>query len=158
MKCKNCGKNHDLTICFVYHSPEAKTLLDANRRFIEEMDPAMNIQWLIADNTPEGRKATQHRQEGSVIIVPGAEMPMDKPAYARRSYHHARGLNKLLPYIQTRYALVPLAFSKIQPHAGAMRDYVPADSDCGIAEHHVRPCHHLVRHINGKVVRVRKLL
>mgnify|MGYP001597132259 CR=1 FL=1 len=106
MKCKNCGKNHDLTICFVYHSPEAKALLDANRRFIEEMDPAMNIQWLIADNTPEGRKATQHRQEGSVIIVPGAEMPMDKPAYARRSYHHARGLNKLLPYIQTRYALV----------------------------------------------------
>ena len=106
MKCKNCGKNHDLTICFVYHSPEAKALLDTNRKFIEEMDPAMNIRWLIADNTPEGRKTAECRQERSATIVSGAEMPMDKPAYARRSYHHAMGLNRLVPYIRTRYLLV----------------------------------------------------
>lgn len=94
--------SNGLTICMVYHSPEARALLDMNIAFTARMNPGSDIRWLVADNSPNAPHET--RTEGSMTIIKGAPVPVDAPLPL--SYHHAAGINLLLPFISTRYALI----------------------------------------------------
>lgn len=94
----------DLTICSVYHSHEAKRLLELNYDFVQNMNPRANIRWIVADNTPpdfpEKLGATK-----KFIIVPGADDVEDVPTWAWGSYRHARALAHTIGNITTRFAL-----------------------------------------------------
>ena len=94
---------NSLTICAVYHSPETRALLDMNVAFVRRMNPGSDIRWLVSDNSPNATR--EMRTEGLVTIIKGAAAPADVPAWARGSYHHAAGLNLLMPYITTRFVL-----------------------------------------------------
>ena len=62
--------NYDITICSVYHSLEAKRLLELNYKFVKICNPDVAIRWIVADNTPSGFLEKLNPQQ--FIVVPGA--------------------------------------------------------------------------------------
>lgn len=94
-------KEKELTICFVYHSTDTKRLMELNMWFIRRMNPDIECAWVVTDNS---LGAVPYNQEG-ITVVPGSERPKKVPSWVKGSYHHAAGMNKQLPFIQTRYAL-----------------------------------------------------
>ena len=100
---KEQDTTRDLTICAVYHSPETHALLEANIALTARMNPDSAICWLVADNSPDAPWET--RVKGLATFIKGAPVPIGIPSWAKGSYHHAAGLNLLLPHIRTRYVL-----------------------------------------------------
>jgi len=95
--------NSDLTILSVYHSRESRELLFINGELTKKLNPGINIQWLVADSTPDGLSDTAER---GFTVIRGAEKHNFLPKWIRPSFQHAESLNLLLPRIRTRFALV----------------------------------------------------
>jgi hypothetical protein len=87
----------DLTLCSVsFHSSQH---LAANYELTRQING--DVRWLIAQNGPA-------EELPSFTVVPGAVAPtriaQGNQNIKIASYHHALGLNALLPHIRTRYA------------------------------------------------------
>ncbi len=93
----------DLTICSVYHSSEAKRLLELNYDVVKKMNPGVPIHWLVADNTPEG--FTDTIDEHKFTVVPGAQGVRPVADWIVGSYRHSEAINSSLSHITTRFAL-----------------------------------------------------
>ena len=96
-------QNLDITICSVYHSLEAKRLLELNYDLVQKMNPNIQIQWIVADNTPKG--FTDKINENKFTIVPGADGFQPVPDWLIGSYHHSEAINNSLKHITTRFAV-----------------------------------------------------
>ena len=96
-------QNLDITICSVYHSLEAKRLLELNYDLVKKMNPDVQIHWIVADNTPKG--FTDKINENKFTIVPGADGFRPVPDWLIGSYHHSEAINNSLKHIATRFAI-----------------------------------------------------
>lgn len=95
--------NEGITICSVYHSLEAKRLLEVNYEFVTQRNPDMKIRWVVADNTPPDFSSKIDPYK--FIIVPGASEINSLLPWMWGSYRHARALKNTIPRITTRFAL-----------------------------------------------------
>jgi glycosyltransferase involved in cell wall biosynthesis len=93
-----------LTICSAYHAAESKRLLELNRETAERLNPGVSFYWLAADNTPAGFRDTADKSKFAVSR--GAASDHSVPRWVRGSVQYAAGLNTLVPYITTRFALI----------------------------------------------------
>lgn len=93
----------ELTICSVYHSLEAKRLLELNYEWTKKMNPGKELRWVVADNTPEGY--TEKIDPVTFIVMPGANHKESVPSWLVGSYHHSQAIAQSLPAIKTRFAL-----------------------------------------------------
>lgn len=92
-----------LTICSVYHSLEAKRLLELNYDLVKARNPEMSIRWVVADNTPSDFSEKIDSQK--FIVVPGAGEINGLLPWMWGSYRHSRALKNTLSHITTRFAL-----------------------------------------------------
>lgn len=95
--------HHDITICSVYHSLEAKRLLELNYEFVTQRNPGMKIRWVVAENTPPDFFPKIDPQQ--FIIVPGAGEINGLLPWMWGSYRHSRALKNTLSRVTTRFAL-----------------------------------------------------
>lgn len=96
-----------LTICSVFHSPRSQQLLECNYDLVEKLNPGIKISWLVADNSPPG--STETLDPKKFRVIPGvqrAEMPPLLVAHSVGSFQHAMAINKQLPLVTTRFALI----------------------------------------------------
>lgn len=100
------GKNlkNRLTISSVYHSSATRDLLKFNLALTKELNPGIDFNWVVADNSL-GTVPGLDPQLGFTVI-PGARRIKNVPSWARGSYHHAAGIHKTIPHLKTRFALV----------------------------------------------------
>ena len=96
-------QDSDITICSVYHSLQAKRLLELNYDLVKKMNPDAQIHWIVADNTPKG--FADKINESKFTIVPGADGFRPVPDWLVGSYHHSEAVNNSLKHITTRFAL-----------------------------------------------------
>ncbi|MDP3770307.1 MAG: hypothetical protein U1A25_03210 [Candidatus Sungbacteria bacterium] len=96
-------EKQELTICSVYHSLEAKRLLELNYDWVKKMNPGKELRWVVADNTPKNFTGKIDSQR--FIVVPGADHKESVPPWLVGSYHHSQAIAKSLPAITTRFAL-----------------------------------------------------
>lgn len=97
------NSNQDITICSVYHSLEAKRLLELNYDFVKKRNPDSNIHWVVADNTPPD--FSEELDPRKFTIVPGAGEINGLLPWMWGSYRHSRALKNTIPHITTRFAL-----------------------------------------------------
>lgn len=100
----NGNNERDLTISSVYHSAATKELLEFNLLLTKKINPGVNFDWVVADNSLGNVSAPN--QDSGFITVPGADRVKNVPFWARGSYHHAAGIHKTLEHMKTRFALV----------------------------------------------------
>lgn len=98
-------QNPELTILSVFHSPHSARFLELNEEFARAKNSSKNWVWLVADNAPEEGMVRLDPQKFTVIEGL-RKRPEAFSQGMRGSYHHAAALNKLLPYIKTRFALI----------------------------------------------------
>lgn len=90
----------EITVCSVYHSPTTKVLVDFNYEFVKKQNQDVMIRSLVADNSPIPLK-----NDKLYAVIKGVEFPTDVRSFYGAPYHHGRAINKLLPYIKTRFVL-----------------------------------------------------
>lgn len=90
----------DLTICTVNF--KSRDYLEVNNELIKKLNPDLNIKWSICDNSPVPEVFSFDAQ-----ILPAVQYDQNIPNsfVNKHSYHHAAGLDSLIPHIKTRYVL-----------------------------------------------------
>jgi hypothetical protein len=91
----------DLTICTV--SFNSKPWLELNWALAVRQNPDFTINWIIAENSPPESTLKLAENDPRFTVIPGAVF--EKRPHATGSYHHAAGMNKTLPHINSCYAL-----------------------------------------------------
>lgn len=91
-----------LSICTV--SYESATWLALNRELVTLLNPNATFRWWVAENTPEGGPERLEPHTAGFDVAPGA--PFEPRPYGAGSYHHAAGLARLLPHVESRFLLV----------------------------------------------------
>ncbi len=88
-----------LTVCTVsFHNARHLALnWDLTRALNRD---AERIQWVIAENTPDGGRDRLDRSDSRFRVIPGA------PPNSKASYHHTEALHKTLEHVETRFLLV----------------------------------------------------
>jgi hypothetical protein len=92
-----------LTILSAYHARESQRLLELNRGMTAGFNRGSSFRWLVADNAPEEFRRTLDRTK--FMTIRGASSDASIPRWVRGSYQYAAGLNKLIPYIATRFVV-----------------------------------------------------
>lgn len=95
--------HQDITICSVYHSLEAKRLLELNYDLVKKLNPNANVRWVVGDNTLPDFSEKLDPQK--FTIVPGAGEINGLLPWMWGSYRHSRALKNTIPYITTRFVL-----------------------------------------------------
>ena len=90
-----------LTICSVsFHS---KFFLNMNWELTRQLNGKGEWVWVVVENSPEGSGERLDVRDERFHVVDGFRSAHAGPGHG--SYHHARGLNKSLEHIRTRFAL-----------------------------------------------------
>ncbi len=92
----------DLTVCSV--SFNSGPWLDLNIQLAGALNPSCNIEWIVAENSPENSTEKLQPKVRNVSLLGGAP-PVNRP-YAEASYHHAAGLQLTLKKVRSRFLLV----------------------------------------------------
>lgn len=94
----------DLTILTV--SYKSRPYLIPNAELTRLLNPGVAYDWHVCENTPEGEPERFALNDHPFASLPeGPAFPTDRPRGAP-SYHHAAGLNSLVPKIKSRYVLI----------------------------------------------------
>lgn len=101
-KLKSQNNAMDLTVILVNFKSEA--LLNFNYQLLTDLNPNINLKWIVVDNTPNNEELRRHELDPRFTVLPSVARP--EHLYGDSSYHHALGLNSCLPHIKTRYLLV----------------------------------------------------
>ena len=94
-------QNSNLTMCSVFHSQETLNMLELNYQATQNLNPNQNFAWIAANNSLKKDSIETHIDD--IHIIQGIRQDELK---LRGNYHHSLGLNKLMPYVQTRFLLV----------------------------------------------------
>lgn len=91
----------EITLCSV--SFNSRPWLEVNWQLVRNRNPAIPIDWLVAENSPPQAPLRLLPDDLRFRVVPGATF--EQRAYGSGSYHHGRGMNRMLPHITSRFAL-----------------------------------------------------
>ncbi|MFC1590758.1 hypothetical protein ACFL42_04630 [Candidatus Omnitrophota bacterium] len=96
-------KNHSaLTICSVDY--DSKKFLDLNWRLTRRLNETGEFKWLVVDNNPADSDKRLDRNDKRFHVINGVPHSSIIHCFAC-SAHHAAGLKKALPHINTRFVL-----------------------------------------------------
>ncbi|MBI1974277.1 MAG: glycosyltransferase [Candidatus Zambryskibacteria bacterium] len=92
-----------LTICTVSYGH--RSLIETNIKFIKKINPNFSVNWVIVENTPEGKgDRFDIGETGNIKVIKGMENNFQ--GIAKASQHHASGLNTAIQEVKTRFALI----------------------------------------------------
>jgi hypothetical protein len=91
----------EITVCSV--SFNSRPWLEMNHGFAQRLNPCVDLNWLVAENSPAQSLLSLSEADSRFEVWPGAAF--EQRIYASGSYHHGRAMNMLLPHVKTRFAL-----------------------------------------------------
>lgn len=88
----------DITLISVYHDWLSKKLLEMNLELTEEMNPEMQWEWLVGDNTPDDFKDKIDGTKFKVVYNPDRWNGLG-------AHQHSAAINRCLREVKTRFVL-----------------------------------------------------